>query len=49
MSSSANPEFRDEAEALPEKAYQEHRAESEIVREALRGFMRIEGKLVYSS
>lgn len=32
----------DEAEALREKAYQERRAESEIVREALRGFLGIE-------
>jgi len=32
----------DEADALREKAYQERRAESEIVREALRGFLGIE-------
>jgi hypothetical protein len=32
----------DEAEALREKAYQERRAESVIVREALRGFLGIE-------
>ena len=32
----------DEAEALREKAYQERRAESEIVREALRALLKIE-------
>jgi hypothetical protein len=32
----------DEADALREKAYQERRAESEIVREALRSFLGIE-------
>lgn len=32
----------DEAEVLREKAYQERRAESEIVREALRGYLGIE-------
>ena len=32
----------DEADALREKAYQERRAESEIVREALRAYLGIE-------
>jgi hypothetical protein len=32
----------DEAEALRERAYHERRAESEVVREALRGYLGIE-------